>query len=295
MAVEQCNHEENVRPGLRTKVSQEDPTSLSRPLRAPWWYRTFLPMTVRVLERLGLARRLAPRVLRLTPNRIVKYGMNTTLAEAYSIELVAANTSVPVPKIITAFKANNGVCYILMTRCAGIPLCNAFRDLTAREQENVLDQLRDMLDQIRAIKPLKPGHVGLTDYTPIDDERVHESLCGPFDSVSDFHKAIRAGITSPSGFDDVDALIALQDARDYPISFTHSDLSFRNILYQHDKITGIVDWESSGWYPDYWEYAMTQDSFWDNPDLRDKIGKFVDPFPEELKMEQTRRRYFRGQ
>jgi aminoglycoside phosphotransferase len=279
----------------KTKVSQEDHRNLFNPLRAPWRYKTFLPLTVRILENLGLAQHLAPKVLRLAPNRILKYGINTTLAEARSIDLVATCTSIPVPKIIAAFKAKNGECYILMTRCPGVPLCNVFRNLEAKQQEDVLGQLHDIVDQIRAIKPLKPGHVGLTDYTAINDERVHESPCGPFESVSDFHKAIRTGATSPSGFDDVDAMIALQDERDYPITFTHSDLSFRNMLYQNGKITGVVDWESSGWYPDYWEYAMTHDSFWDSPDLRDKIKDFMDPFIEELKMEQTRRKYFRGQ
>jgi thiamine kinase-like enzyme len=38
--------------------------------------------------------------------------------------------------------------------------------------------------------------------------------------------------------------------------FTHGDITPRNILIdEYDRITGIVDWEFVGWYPDYWEYA----------------------------------------
>jgi hypothetical protein len=41
---------------------------------------------------------------------------------------------------------------------------------------------------------------------------------------------------------------------------THSDLYPRNILVQLDsmstlQITGLVDWELSGAYPEYWEYV----------------------------------------
>src|SRR5690348_67737 len=201
-----------------------------------WRYEAFLPVMVKLLERLGLVHHLAPRVLQLTPNRILKYGANTTLAEARSMEIVAMHTSAPVPKIITAFKTKRGECYILMTRCPGVPLCNIFRDLNMKDQQDVLAQLRNILHEIRAITPPKPGHVGLTDYSAIDDERVHGSPCGPFSSVSDFHTAIRAGATAPSGYVEVDAMIELQDRRYYSVNFTHSDLSFRNILYQHGKI-----------------------------------------------------------
>ncbi|KAI9755127.1 MAG: hypothetical protein M4579_004393 [Chaenotheca gracillima] len=38
--------------------------------------------------------------------------------------------------------------------------------------------------------------------------------------------------------------------------FTHSDMAPRNIMIDEDhRITGILDWEAAGWYPDYWEYV----------------------------------------
>lgn len=38
-----------------------------------------------------------------------------------------------------------------------------------------------------------------------------------------------------------------------PIVFTHGDLSSLNILARVDDIVGIIDWETAGWYPSYWE------------------------------------------
>lgn len=39
--------------------------------------------------------------------------------------------------------------------------------------------------------------------------------------------------------------------------FTHADIAPRNIMVDdQNKVTGILDWEFAGWYPDYWEYAQ---------------------------------------
>lgn len=42
--------------------------------------------------------------------------------------------------------------------------------------------------------------------------------------------------------------------------FTHADIAPRNIMIdEQNKVTGILDWEYAGWYPDYWEYAQRWD------------------------------------
>jgi Ser/Thr protein kinase RdoA (MazF antagonist) len=41
------------------------------------------------------------------------------------------------------------------------------------------------------------------------------------------------------------------------IVFTHGDLDPRNILVENGRVSGIVDWEQAGWYPEYWEYIKT--------------------------------------
>jgi thiamine kinase-like enzyme len=43
------------------------------------------------------------------------------------------------------------------------------------------------------------------------------------------------------------------------VYFTHRDLTLGNIIISgppgSQRITGIVDWEQAGWYPEYWEYC----------------------------------------
>ncbi|KAF4166919.1 hypothetical protein CNMCM6936_005828 [Aspergillus lentulus] len=39
--------------------------------------------------------------------------------------------------------------------------------------------------------------------------------------------------------------------------FTHADIAPRNVkIDEQNTVTGILDWEWAGWYPDYWEYAQ---------------------------------------
>lgn len=47
----------------------------------------------------------------------------------------------------------------------------------------------------------------------------------------------------------------LSQNRHHNIVFTHGDLRPRNIMAKDGNITGIIDWELSGWYPEYWEFA----------------------------------------
>jgi hypothetical protein len=47
-----------------------------------------------------------------------------------------------------------------------------------------------------------------------------------------------------------------------PLVFTHQDLAPRNILIDDHNTLWLVDWESSGWYPVYFEYASMQNFEW---------------------------------
>ncbi|KAJ5114412.1 hypothetical protein NUU61_000171 [Penicillium alfredii] len=48
--------------------------------------------------------------------------------------------------------------------------------------------------------------------------------------------------------------------------FTHADIAPRNVMVdEQNHITGILDWEWAGWYPEYWEYAhIMRPAFWGN-------------------------------
>jgi hypothetical protein len=67
-----------------------------------------------------------------------------------------------------------------------------------------------------------------------------------------------------------------------------------NILVRGDVIVGIVDWETAGWYPSYWEYTTASQVSPMNWFWREEIDKFLDPMPEALEMENAPSEIFRG-
>ncbi|KAK7415859.1 hypothetical protein QQZ08_012216 [Neonectria magnoliae] len=40
-----------------------------------------------------------------------------------------------------------------------------------------------------------------------------------------------------------------------PYTFTHGDLTNVNIMVENGNLTGIIDWESSGYFPVWWEFT----------------------------------------
>lgn len=49
--------------------------------------------------------------------------------------------------------------------------------------------------------------------------------------------------------------------------FTHGDFKAHNVLVGYDgHLSGLLDWESAGWYPEYWEFTTAmrfgKESWW---------------------------------
>jgi aminoglycoside phosphotransferase len=39
------------------------------------------------------------------------------------------------------------------------------------------------------------------------------------------------------------------------ICFTHGELRPHNILILNGRLSGLVDWGTAGWFPEYWDYV----------------------------------------
>ena len=72
----------------------------------------------------------------------------------------------------------------------------------------------------------------------------------------------------------------------------HGDLSSLNILVRGDEIVGIIDWETAGWYPSYWEYSTASQVNPENMFWAEEIDKFLHPMPEDLAMDKVRQKSF---
>lgn len=66
--------------------------------------------------------------------------------------------------------------------------------------------------------------------------------------------------------------------RRHRIDFTHDDFRPQNIMVRDGIVTGIIDWELSGWYPEYWEFVKALYAWsWQN-DWLDYLIKAVEPY-----------------
>jgi len=255
--------------------------------------RRFLTLTaVKLCGRWGPR---SGRVLFLSPKICVKYGYFQDVSEAVTMQFIAQKTIIPVPRVYCAFR-HKEVTYIVMERLEGNYVGQGWVRRSKESKQIIFDQLIHMIKQMRDLAP--PEHVGVANVNgdSLFDGRLPAALdrlrFGPFKSVVAFHDYLRRGIMEgPSPYPEVGELIAMHQ-REWPLRFTHGDLSSLNILANGDKVTGIVDWETAGWYPSYWEYTSAwyvnpQNEFW-----REEVDKFIKPMPEALAMDQLRLKYF---
>ncbi|CAG8092193.1 unnamed protein product [Penicillium salamii] len=111
--------------------------------------------------------------------------------------------------------------------------------------------LRNILTQLRRI-PNQTSHAfGNTHSGPLNDHRLLSGTRGPFDLISEFNAYLIHMCVS----DETKEKISKIHARQYRSLFTHADLHPSNIIIDHGRLSGIVDWESSGFYPEYWEFT----------------------------------------
>ena len=274
---------------------KESPTyaAQSQPINATTFRRYLTLLAIKFSKR--FRKQSSSPVLFLSKKLCVKCGPQVNLSEASAMEFVAKHTSIPVPRVYCAFKHKNQS-YIVMERIHGEPLANGWYGRSKESREKILAQLKNMIEEMRRIMPPDGIGVANVDGGPLYDLRLPgpSRHSGPFRTIQDFHKHLRGGQEAhPKHWPEISELISQQDEFGSPPPvFTHGDLNSANILASGDKVVGIVDWETSGWYPAYWEYTTAWNVNPRNEIWRGEVDKFIQPHPKELEMEKIRLKYF---
>ncbi|KAL2826834.1 kinase-like domain-containing protein [Aspergillus cavernicola] len=193
------------------------------------------------------------------------------------MKFVSENTSIPVPKVYCSFVRKNRA-YIVMERIQGEEVPSAWNRLTEDSRQKLFNELQRLMQELRALKPPKGAGVESCAGGSLRDSRIIRSCprFGPFKAIHEFHLWLR-NYLEPRGLHQCS---------------THGDLNPSNILVRGDRVTGIIDWEFSGWYPCYWEYTTAWLGNVTRTEWQDQLSKFLDPFPAELEMDRIRRRWW---
>lgn len=284
----------------RTCSPMANPTE-STDINAGFFTKLWVRLVCKVLSQRHIYRwRKDPGgVIFVSSKLCIKARPSTRLAEAHAMQFISQNTSIPVPKVYSAFE-HKGRTFILMERIDGDRLSQGWGHRPDASKARILSQLKAITEQLQDIPP--QYGLGVADVTggPVYDPRLPiKDLWGPFATIDAFHRELRSGQEVEdfnehqlSNLPGLTELVAFHRQPWPKPVFTHGDLSSLNILVRGDDVVAIIDWETAGWMPPYWEYTSAwhvnpQNMFW-----QEEVDKFITPLPRALEMEIIRRNYY---
>ncbi|KAK1145259.1 hypothetical protein N8T08_004412 [Aspergillus melleus] len=214
-----------------------------------------------------LAKQSGRVVLEFDFSIVKKIGSTVLLPEAEAMRLLAEHTSIPSPTLISARFGPKEGC-ITMDRVEGSTLEDKWDTLDETSKESICHQTWDIVSKIRAI-PRPPNLEGLflclADGSPSKDEMFKDlqEPDRPLRSDSEVRARIFERYYEHNGRLYANELPDMLPRAESSV-FTHGDIAPRNIMVDdQNMITGLIDWEWAGWYPDYWEYAqILRPAFW---------------------------------
>lgn len=198
-------------------------------------------------------------VRRLPFGLYLKYRSEADLArnEFNALTRLHHETSIPAPTPLDLLPDEEDNAYLLMTRLPGHPLWRCQELFSDADCDAIVAQLQDYVGQLRALP--RTGAAATNRHMLIcntlggacREHRIREAApVGPFADEAAFSRCLRLG-DDPA-------------RRGHGVVFTHADLSPRNVLVERFvrwdgrpgwRVTGIVDWETAGYYPEYWDYT----------------------------------------
>ncbi|KIM46577.1 hypothetical protein M413DRAFT_441664 [Hebeloma cylindrosporum] len=193
---------------------------------------------------------VTPRFASVGESLFVKYGSRISIREAMALVYIKQRTSIPVPEVRLCFQDNEKT-YIVMDRIKGRTLddCLKGSTITNEQLRSVAAQLGDFVLQLRSLDAKKS--MGSWPSGPFDNLFFDPPPLCEFQDMAEFHSYWIWRLGSHMGLPEIPS--ALRENQPCKVVLTHGDLAPRNILVDGGEITGVVDWETLGWYPDFWE------------------------------------------
>ncbi|KAI1915617.1 hypothetical protein LOZ61_001548 [Ophidiomyces ophidiicola] len=213
------------------------------------------------------------RVVHIKPHIVVKYGSSgqLNLIEGENMLFVRQMTAVRMPQVYALYTDPvKSVNYIVMEYIEGDVLASQWPNLTPTDKTNITNTLKKYFDQLRSLP--SPGYFGGIGRRPLPEgmiwsEKPNPQINGPLDTEHALNTALALKYVIESDIQTVykaafyrRTLAQVFQGHD-PI-FTHGDFQRKNIIIRRssagssDFEVTLIDWQTSGWYPSYWEYSM---------------------------------------
>lgn len=192
-------------------------------------------------------------ILRLSNNRLVQTHVQST--EYQALKLISSSTKIPAYKVVNVYNRPHGK----VVEYEGIPgktLDSCWDKLNMDKRKKIIKEIGSFVQQLRAMKPPTRAVVGDSTLGGAIDSRFGPGKVGPFYSIDAFHDFMRRGY-SAKDFRGECVDKCHNRSTQYELKFTHANLCPQNVLIDDSgRVAAIINWEGSGWFPEYWEYVQ---------------------------------------
>ncbi|KAI8969541.1 kinase-like protein [Trametes punicea] len=229
-------------------------------------------------------------VIQVDKNVVVKVVQHLDYEEHGVLEFLEGHVPIIVAPRPLGLITVGSTSFMFMTKIPGATLETRWSSLPAQAKAHIRYLLDEQLTNLRALHFPSDSPLG----SPVGrrlckdvrrDERVSPS---PIYSESQFNDFLLDSPTSRASSSHKKWLHSMLRT-DHRIVFTHADIHPRNIMVVDGpsgaiELSGILDWEASGFYPEYWEQlkAMNTRSIKDDSDWWDHLPPCILGYDHEV-------------
>ena len=197
-------------------------------------------------------------IVKISNNVVVKCGPSIDICELQTLDYLSPfRPKIPTPESFGALSIGTWT-YLFMSYIEGTPLDKVWPKLSSELKVSVQSQLEQILCHLRKV-PIPSKYLGSGSPPRCKDlRRLLRIAESKINNEVDFNSFL---MRTDRKFNPVYFRLATANlSTSHQVVMTHSDLHPRNILVQLDslrkvEVKGLVDWELSGAYPEYWEYV----------------------------------------
>lgn len=197
---------------------------------------------------------IPPTAQRLPFNLYCKY-LFVNKSEILATIFVAQHTTIPVPRILDVIESTEGF-FVLMTCLPGVPSAEVVPRMNQSACEILQNDIHNALLQLRSL-PIPPS-VTISNFIgggSLQHRIASSAPIGPFSTVKELHDLILSHVWGDHRNQVLETANRISYSKCHRVCFTHGDLRPWNVLVHNGRLSGLVDFGSSGWFPEYWEHA----------------------------------------
>ncbi|RHZ45088.1 aminoglycoside phosphotransferase family protein [Aspergillus thermomutatus] len=152
------------------------------------------------------------------------------------------------------WQEDDGAYFLLTKRVRGQPLSEAWPIMSWEDKECVAKQTAEYLMQLCQLRSNQMESVsGQPIYSAFLFLNGYGIGHGPFSSDDELWAEMSLSLAQVP--EQVRSKSRQRMPSAAPYTFTHGDLTNVNIIIENGNLTGILDWESSGYFPVWWEFT----------------------------------------